>query len=315
VTLDHGIFKVTMAPKDEPLRQVAVDLLERVARDYQAAGYPLKAPVRVLVQGAKGTNRSKYFHEPYNLVQLLPRPMSKESDFYHTVIHELAHWYHGNRVAGGFGNSTIREKYIHVMKSFRGTDQATVGTELDKIHVLIERARLKIEALESSVGLRRGVVVSVPGRENPFQGNVPYVRQYRVLKAPGRKTTRVELLNPSPWDLQMAQKNGWPLPLIREEATSSLLYHFQTESKKTELELARKEFEGLNEVRNSLVRGMREQGLRGAPGSYTEHLSDWIPTTYAKTNSHEWFAELLTAAILNPSTLKAEVQDWLRSVA
>lgn len=311
-TVEHGEFKIIFPPAELPMQELTLGLLDRVARDYQSAGYPLTKTVRVLVQGTRGTNRSAYYGDPYRFIQLLPRPMARESDFYHTVVHEIAHWYHDNIVSGGFGNADIRAKYIQAIRGIAGVDPTTVGSSRDREHAMLEKLREEMKDLENEAvsELKRGSIISIPGKSNPFVGNEPYTRQYKVLKAPGKKTTLVEMLNPSPWDLDMAKRSGRPPPIVREEPTASLRYHLRSPEAEQRLSVLRVTYETLAEDYRK-----KYEGQRGSEDRYQVLHSEWVPTEYSKENSHEWFAELMTTAILHPEALTSEVHKWLKTVA
>lgn len=312
--IDHNGFHVILAPRDLGLEELSLALLDRVARDYQAAGFPLRKQVNVLVQGVKGANRSM-FYRGYNLIQLLPRPMARESDFYHTVVHEIAHWYHFNQVAGAFGNPVIKAKYIESVRGAAKVDLTQVGNPLDRLRAKRKILEVKREEATKAMALKRGMIVKIPGMVNPFQGNEPYVREYKVLAAPGAKTTRVELLNPSSWDLDLAVKQGWKLPLLRDEHTGNLRRHVATPEQLEALSAVDRELAAVDKERNDIVVDLHSGGKRMPDTRYEELQTDWVPTTYAKQNEREWFAELMCVAILKPGAMKPQVLEWLKTVA
>ena len=311
--LDHLGFQVIISEAALEQEAEVLALLTRVARDYQSAGYPLKKRVNVLVQGVKGTNRSRFYGDGYNLIQLLPKTLSKEPDYYHTVVHELAHWYHFNQVAGGFHNPEIVTKFSESVRAALKVDSTTVGTPLDRVKALHARLEQRKDKLLVASNPKRGDVISVPGKLNPFVGNEPYTRQYKVLKAPGKKTTMTELLNPSPWDLQVWTQAGRKPPVLREEVTHSLRHHHMTPEIRAELKELDVEIAKVTQEWRDLVKGLGTS--RFEETRYEDQVTDWVPTTYAKENHKEWFAEVMTAAILKPGSMKPHVLEWLKTVA
>lgn len=310
--IDHLGFQVIIAEAALEQEAEVLALLTRVARDYQSAGYPLRKRVNVLVQGVKGTNRSRFYGDGYNLIQLLPKTLSKEPDYYHTVVHELAHWYHFNQVAGGFHNPEIVTKFSESMRGAAKVDSTTVGTPLDRVKALHGRLEARKDKLLAASNPKRGDVISVPGKMNPFVGNDPYIRQHKVLKAPGKKTTMTELLNPSPWDLQVWAQTGRKPPVLREEDTFSLRYHHQSPETREEIKAIGVEIAAVAKEWGDLVKGLGTS--RFEDSRYEDQLTDWVPTTYSKQNEREWFAEVMTTAVLKPGALKPQVHEWLKTV-
>jgi hypothetical protein len=308
----HGVFRVILSSYNPEAEDYMLPFLDQVEKDYQAAGFPLRGPVQVLIQGQKGVNRSRYFPS-HNLVQLLPRHIAKESDGYFTVVHEIAHWFHYNRVKGGEGNRDVRLKYHEALKSLKGVDLSQTGNERERDRAKLVALKFLLEKKrdEASTGLKRGVIVSVPGPTG-FQGPWDYIRQFKVLKAPGKKYTTVELLNPSPWDISESAQRGKKAPYIQEEATNTLLYNLHTQSQKDSLSALEKEYD---DMAMSIHRKWKDDTSRRGPEAYENHLADWMPTGYARTNHLEWFAEMMSTLILKPQTLKPEVQEWLHTVA
>lgn len=311
--VDLQNFQIIIAEVALEQEAEVLALLTRVARDYQSAGYPLKKRVNVLVQGVKGTNRSRFYGDGYNLIQLLPKTRSKEPDYYHTVVHELAHWYHFNQVPGGFHNPEILTKFSESVRGAARVDSTTVGTPLDRVKALHGRLTARKERLETASNPKRGDVISIPGKLNPFVGNEPYIRQHKVLKAPGKKTTMTELLNPSPWDLQVWTQAGRKPPVLREEVTHSLRHHHLTPEIRAELKELDVEIAKVAQEWRDLHKGLGEN--RFEETRYEDQITDWVPTTYAKQNEREWFAEVMTAAILKPGAMKPQVHEWLKAVA
>ena len=288
----QGPFEVTYLPKYEDLIPGLLDGLEKAENSFRKVGLPLRGVIPIRVKGkAFGNNRSFYMNLEGGFIQLVPQNL-RSADNFRTIIHEIAHYWHNHFVPGGFGNGAIRSRFNEVWRT-----EDTGGSAYDRIQSQIALQKKKLQQIAKQA-LRAGATFEELGQEG-WSGPKTYLRQYRVVRVEGQKVL-CEILNPSEWDKSIRKEGPWydTMPLHRVAQMVSSDY-------KEEYAVFMDLLNQSNEVANDPTKNNRYQDLS----------SIWVPTTYAKENHKEWFAELITTAVLDPNVLQPFVTDWLMSVA
>lgn len=297
--VSHGKFDVYFPPQHEKSLEGVLSILDWVDKEYTSAGFHLTKPIRV-VMAAVGSNRSN-FTPDLNTIYVYPGAFKQKG----VLIHEMAHWFHFNRVHGGFHNPEIIKQYHASMVAFKHSGGPV---EQNPKKVLLEKLRAEYDALANDkTQLAKGMVLNIPGMANPYTDRSMYIRQFKV-RTVGKKTCKVEVLNPNAYDKSVAARTGWKegQPLIRDEDTKSLIYHMNTQddkARRTELQNQIQKLEG--EIVDEFVPSELYE---------SDALHSWMPSKYAMKNPLEWFAELVTYRILKPSQMAPEVISWLASV-
>lgn len=298
--VEHGKFKIWVTPSSQPYLKDTLDLLAWVDREYTTSGIPLGSGPIGVVLGARGGSTQSAYLPDRNVFWLVPKTLRDQTKA--TVIHEVAHWYHHNRL--GVMNPEVLSKFglalgLKKTKTDVQKDLAAKKSE-------IQRLRDDLEFLENGKGqLRRGQVYTSEGWDNPHLKNAPYTRSIKILSVSPKKT-KLQVLNPSPYEV--ARK----IPLVREEPTRSVAWGFLTPEDKTQLKEIQKTLDDAVSGYNVWVKS--EEFNRDFDTRYEHQLNEWLPTEYAKKNVLEWWAELVTAYILHPANLTPEVKSWISSV-
>jgi hypothetical protein len=292
-----GVFTIEITPTYEKYLPILEDGFAKAEQLFARAGFPLQKKVEIIVKG-QGWKQRSYFTPNY--LGIIPHNIEQPGAF-HVFVHELAHWYHWNQVSGGFTNSSIKYRFNEVQSV-----TPTGGSVLDRLKDSIA-AKQKEEA-KLLKSLAKGAVVEVEGHDNIFNKKDRYTRKYKVIKPADRtgRYTFCELLNPSPWDIETSKHTSTPNDFTRKVFTQDLLRAVL--GLKEKIETVTRELHALYEQQNDIAMG-KAQDTR-----YQELLTDWVPTQYAKENHLEWFAELLTTAVLDPGRLAPFVQEWLHEV-
>lgn len=244
----HGPFRTYVLPKLSGFQADFQDTLDGVWSLYKSAGVSLGGgPIAV----ALGGKVQSLYDVAGNYVLMTTHAMRNPRNA--TLIHEMAHWYHFNRVPGGGSSPKVKAKYLWAMASIA----------------------------PKKSGVVKGMTYEKEGWDNPFTKDVPYTRIYKVVSVTKTKSA-VEIQNPSEFD-RKHRPNA-----LREEMSTSYL-----EAK-------------LNP--GGLV--VDSHGVSHTEGG----ISAWVPSEYAKTNDREWFAELLTHHVLNPSGTDPGVVAWINGV-
>lgn len=305
------IFQITTLQKYLSAMPSIQEGLERAEKDFAQAGFPLKGIVRIKVMG-KGRAERSFFQTPTNFIQILPVVFNTGVVNYVTFIHELAHWYHWNRVPGGFNNKDIFGKFVEARGS--SPTHAKPVSEFDFLQQEIEVLKKKEAELLRSVS--KGSVVEIEDWNDPYRKDVRVTRKYRIIKpVPGSKGryTETELLTPSSWDLQIAQSQGWKPPYIKHIFTKDLVRAIPGLDES--VSKVQGELQDRYEKSNAIATAIHnDPTLRyeKREEEYAKGVGEWMPTEYARTNHKEWFAELVTNRIVKPSNLSQPVKDWLR---
>lgn len=295
--LRFGVFQITVSAANVKHVPVLEEGFSKAERDYASAGFPLKGEVQIVVKGMGWRQRS--FFTP-NYIGIIPHNLTRPDSF-HTFIHELAHWYHWNQVSGGFHNEAIIDKFTEVK-----SEKVTGGSNYERLQDVLKAKEKELEKLKKSIP--RGTVVKLEDWNDPFRHDYKYVREYKVVKMGDRSghMTFCELLNPSPWDIEVNKHTAKPGEFFAKILTQSILEAVPALAEKAKA--MREELSALWDQSNAYAMG-KEKETR-----YEEVRSEWIPTNYARENPLEWFAELMTTMILHPTSLSDTVQAWFKSV-
>lgn len=288
----QGPFVLYYLPKYQDLIADLLDAFKRAETDYRAAGFPLHGVITVKVMArAFNSLRSFYTEDEGGYIQLIPHNL-KAPDAYETLIHEIAHFYHNHFVTGGFRNHAIQSRYNEVKSA-----QNTGGSQIEQF---IDQMKAAEKAFDARI--RKVFHPGFTYEKEDYAGFGPssgkYTRQYRVVRWEGKKLL-VEILNPSDWDRQIRPGMTTHYDTIGNPRVLAPLI--------PELQVMAIRQSAMIDEYNALVDSAKDD-------RYENLRSEWIPTNYAKTNYREWFAEVMTTAVLHPNVLSDQVWAWLRSV-
>lgn len=178
-----GPFRTYVPPKLSALQAGLQDTLDTVWSLYKNAGMSLgSGPIVV----ALGGSVQSFYDVSGNYVLMTTHALGKPKDA--VLIHEMAHWYHYNKVPGGASNPKVKAKYQWALASLA----------------------------PKKSGVVKGMTYEKPGWDNPNTKDIPYTRVYKVVSVTKTKST-VELQNPSVFD-----KKYRPGALREEMPTSYL---------------------------------------------------------------------------------------------
>lgn len=299
----QGRFEVWYLPKYETGLDVVLRGLAAAERLYDHAQYrlPDKIPV-VMSARAWGSQRSIYTTADGGFIQLVPAAFADKGNFA-TFVHELAHYFHSHAVRGGFTNGAIRGRFQEVSAEKVVESR---GSAVDKAQDALKEIEKEFSQVAKSV--RPGMTLDLMLFKG-FGFNAPKaLRPVRVLEKKGRGDRVqivVEYLDRTPEEVT----NG-----IRGD-TLGLRYFVLAANdpslKALLADIMARQSRAIEVYNNAVTSEANGDGS----ARYENPRSLWFPTDYSKTNSMEWFAELVTARLLAPSKMDPEVQAWLDQVA
>ena len=313
-----GPFVVDPARQSQVVVDNALAELKQAARLIKRAGVRLPTGTPIALKGLKRGMRgaSKYTD---GQIFMSPGHLSlKGTDLVGIFVHELAHYIHDRILAGGFSNKAISNQWaqvVHMKVRDPETEFVDGPPDLSKLASLpawidkqvrpetLALLQRRLKAQEQSIwkqAMRKGVEFKMEGADDPFGPYKPYVRHMRVLSGTKSKV-KVEVLNPSESDL--VRSGG---KKVIEIVTPESLRGAQP-------------FKAVYDEFASLRSQAQEKELRLRADSrhvqkYADVLNDWVPTQYALTNHKEWWAELFTKYVLDPTSVDANVKEWITGV-
>lgn len=295
VRVDEGRFILWFAKSNLKLAPQIKAGLQKIEALYASAGIPLRGKVECIVRGAGG-GKSYYLS---NVIQLNPKSLGFKHEHGH-LTHEIAHWQHDRHISGGFGNGEIRAKYKEAMAAPVSQGERDVVDVKKQLAALqAERKRLTDDFLRPLA--QKGDLFDAPREFGKGVGTA----NYKVLKVKP-KSVEALVLNPGPFDKAPFTAEIDGSAVNRALAKTDPSIRADIERKAEVLEEKRKEEEKL---RSDVFKNVSKTW-----DQYDTVKSDWMPTTYARENHKEWFAEIVTTMVLNPSLLKDEVKDWVKRV-
>jgi hypothetical protein len=298
-----GRFKVRYIKQHaEHLEEVGKLLLESEQK-YQAAGVPLQDNILVaLYGGGIGSHAAAVYHMGSSppAIQVAPKAY-EDASFLHTLIHELAHYYHDKVVPGGQNNVEVMTRFMWAMRQKR----TQAGGSRDVLKRRLDVLNKRYKELEETQYIhrplpRKGTVVEY----DTWSNGVQYHIKGKIVGKKGRDVLIEIIEAPEKYLLRSSMYRRGPGPLVVPESASTLTYVGKDEAKERELKEVEKE---RHEVYETLKGEISKPDDR-----YEVQLHDWVPTTYSRKNHMEWFAELLTTFVLGH--LKEEPSKWLLSV-
>lgn len=298
-----GSFTVRYLKQHEPFADPIGKVLLEAEKMYAAAGVRIPDNIRVALDGRQaGKNRAWYWPGSSPPIFYVAPKAFSEANLLHTVIHELGHYFHDKVVPGGMGNQEVRARYAWAVRQKKTQEGGRVDVLERKARALNKRY---IE-LQDEINLRKplprkGEVFEF---DDWFNGTQYHVKGRMVGKRDSR-TVLVELIEATEKYVRFQSVNQrGPGPLIFPTDIRSLTYAGKDEAKVKELAEVEKE---RAEIFAELKAGENKPDDR-----YEVQHHDWLPTTYARKNNDEYFAEMMTTFVLGH--LKPDPSRWLLSI-
>jgi len=295
---DFGRFHITAPSRVKRDLEAA---LGRVDKDFAKAGFPLGKSIEV--EAGKGrTGKAAYFHPSRNYIEVMPSGF--RGALYEVLVHEMAHWFHHNRL--GLGNRAILDKHDEIVEG-RGGPEVPFA-DLKSLEKKLKSLKRKQTNLIKKIG--KAGSFSLPGYEDRQRRAGKYVREVTAVGAQAMRGAlpfiKLRVANPSPSDIEQGDPNAFVFNIVVPvgevlpglPALASAWEQLDDEIRETE---------------RGILQARRQDTTEAykVPGA---GLDDWMPTEYAKNDFKEWFAELMTVAVLQPARLSKPVVGWLRSL-
>jgi len=291
----HGEFEVWYRPTHAQHLDIVKKGLSRASGLFAQAGWKLPSGIPILLASRPwGSQRSFFTSAHGGFIQLVPDAVVGPADF-STFVHELAHYYQFKKI--GANSSEIQSRF-DAASSGEG-EAVSGGNSIERAQDLLDE--LDREQAKLAKGLRKGKELTVMVR--PYSGP-PAARKVRIRdkKGSGVNTKFVlEFLDLTPEE----ERKGVKGTTYRLNALLSNIQDPTLQAAWTDLRKRKEEALG---AYNDAVEGRTETSR------YEDPRTKWFPTEYAKKNSHEFFAELVTARLLSPQSMDPEVSGWLDSV-
>lgn len=301
-----GRFKVRYLKQHEGVVDKLGSQLLEAEKAYESAGVPIVHEIQVALTGA-GASHALGLYTMGSVpptIQIAPKSYA-DPKLVHTLIHELGHYFHDKVVPGGIQNPAIISKHMWAVRQ-KPTGH---GNQVDVLNRKLKSLNDRYFKLNEERSLKK----PLPRKGQVFEYD-PWVngKQYhvkgRIVGKRDSRTVNVEIVEAPPeyMERQRIYRRG-PGPLIVPEAVAVLTFTGVNEAAVAELEKVEKERHEVHEQLKSLISEGKANDDR-----YEVHIHDWVPTTYARKDHFEYFAEMLTTFVLGH--LKPEPAEWLKSV-
>lgn len=274
-------------------------LLLDAEKQIEAAGYHIPHEIQVLITGRGAAHAAAlYIPQVPPTIKIAPKSYER-GDLIHTLIHELGHYFHDKVVPNGFGNVAIRAKYAWAVRQTSTGE----GALSDTLNRKLTRIRAQREELQKQMNptIRKGT--SVEYSTMWYWNRQTYHVKGRIL-GKGREKRTVDVEVSSPPEFQALINAIFHRNNVYSEDISTIV--------KPDPEILAK-MKVLGEEEMELAKQQAAVSEEKAPDTKYEALQhDWVPTTYARKDKMEWFAELFVTDVLGH--LKPEVSEWLKTV-
>jgi len=294
---DFGRFHIKAPSK---AKQALEEALGRVDKDFAKAGFPLGKRIEVEA-GTGRTGKAAYFHPSQNYIEVMPSGF--RGALYEVLVHEMTHWFHHNRL--GLGNRVILDKHNEVVEGRGGPEEAFA--DLKALEKKLKSLKRKRTNLIKKVG--KAGSFSLPGYEDRQLRSGKYVREVTAVGTQAMRGSppfiKLKVTNPSPSDLK------------QEDTMFGVRIVVPVQEVLPGLPALASVWERLDDEIRETERGILQARRQDTTEAYKvpgAGLDDWMPTEYAKNDFKEWFAELMTVAVLHPARLSKPVLNWLRSL-
>jgi hypothetical protein len=173
-----------------------------------------------------------------------------------------------------------------------------------------ELASLKRKQMALVKQVEKAGSFSLPGYEDRQRRSGTYTRQVTVWGVQAMRGAlpfiKLKVTNPSPSDIKQGDPNAFAFTILAplEDVLPGL----------PSIASAWKQLGDEIETTERRLLQARRQNTTEAYARPGDDLDDWMPTEYAKNDFKEWFAELMTVAVLHPAQQSKPVKDWLHSL-
>lgn len=303
-SIKQGRFVIWYLPRYEADVPVVQEGLKRAEAKYAQAKYRLPDNIPVLMAARPfGSMRSIYSSANGGFIQLVPSAFDTKAEF-HTFIHELAHYVHAHQIPGGFRNPLIAMQFSAAGAAESQNPSAPTEDPLEKAKAnvaQVEKMWAKVAGL-----FRKGQRFTVNYED--YFSKAKSQREVEIIKrtSRGRKsefTLKWLELTPEEVEMRILGTTKPLVPLVRMMVDPAQVSPKLGPGVEAMLEWEKEAFEAYNEA---VIERSQTPEAR-----YEKHLAKWFPTSYSQTNPQEWFAELVTARVLSPSSMDPEVADWI----
>jgi len=303
-SIRQGRFVVWYLPRYEDMVPVVLGGLKQAEAAYSRAKYGLPNNIPVLMAARPfGSQRSIYSPANGGFIQLVPSAFDTKAEFA-TFVHELAHYVHAHQIPGGFRNPFVTMQFSAAGAAEARTPSAPTEDPLEKAKetlAQVEKMWVKAAGL-----LRKGQRFTV-NYEDYFSKKKSQ-REVEIIKrtSRGRKSDFVmKWLEPTPEELANRHLGITKslVPLVRMMVNPAQVSPKLGPGVEALLEWEQEAFKAYNEA--VIAQSQTPEA------KYEKHKAKWFPTSYSQTNPLEWFAELVTARVLAPSSMDSEVAGWI----
>jgi hypothetical protein len=303
VNVSQGIFDIEYLPQYAEFVPHVIEGLKKAEGLYQRANIQLKNRIEVVIKG-KGVAKNPFYDPSTKKIQIIPQGFNENlSRIVEVLVHEIAHYYHENVISGGFKNKAIKDQYdiAKQEKNQGGSVREVALDEYNKQKSLVKRIAKKIakeglvfklERFDKLINKDAIFTYKILGYTGKDEAEIEIIDVFEVKGNPVDYETKSKYFLNRPYYYPISTVAGW---LTKEKD------QFNYKNEKEKLEELRLKY---NDIASGKVADTRFQEWR----------TDWLPTNYSRKNAVEWFAEMVTAAVLEPDSMKPYVRNWFQQI-
>lgn len=299
-----GRFKLRYLKQHEAHVEKLGGLLLEADKKYASAGVPIVHEIQAVLSGTGPAARNMAVYHMGSVpptMQFAPKSFN-DPNLLLTVIHELGHYFHDKVVPDGAGN---REIILRHYWAKRQTSERA-GGKTDSLTREIKLLEQKIEAARAALRSKPVPRKGQPVEWDEWINGTKYHIKGKSLGKRGTREIAVEIIEavPGSWLAWRANPNRKPGPIVVPIDVRAFTSTAPTDAQRAELEKMDHEL--------ATLQNERTQAYKEPDDRYEVQLHDWLPTSYARKDKYEYFAEMLTALVLGH--LKPEPAEWVKSV-
>jgi len=293
-----GRFNVQFLPQHASIVEPVGTLLLKAEAECAKAGFSIPHDIEVLLtgRGAAHANAIYYAQEPPT-IKIAPKAYNRP-DLIHTLIHELGHYFHDKVVPGGFNNRVVGARYTWSVRQTPTGEGNAVDALTRKIKALEEEHTELGKKLYSPP--KKGALVEFDHR---WFGKVYHVKGRVLGKSKEDPKFKMDVEVSEPADFIAILNSVYRRPVLPTHNSDLSTADPVIKARLTEITA---ETNQLVKDRHEIVQGKKHDDV------YESQQHDWVPTTYARKNKLEWFAELFVTDVLGH--LAKDPSDWLKSI-
>jgi len=272
------------------------DLLLDAEKQIAAAGFQIPHEIQVLVTGRGAAHANAvYYAQVPPTIKIAPKAYGLGT-LVLTLIHELGHYFHDKVVPNGFRNGAVAGRYRWAM----GQETTGEGNDIDAL-------KIKQKKIEEEQEELRKVTYKIPRKGTKVEYMRDWFGQKYLLKGTvigkqGKFDVLIQLED-CPLLSFFRQHGMYPNGIMPESISRLVQPDPAVSAKLSDLEHQR---QALESQAHQIAKGGK------ADNTYEAQFHDWVPTTYARKNNREWFAEMFVTLVRGH--LKPEPAAWMKNV-